>query len=513
MSELGLDRQGLLEYSMGYHGRVILADLVKQIPGAKCNGDARIVARGIAYDSRKVRPGDIFVAVKGSEQDGHKYIGDAISRGAVAVVAQENIMDIHSVPVVNVPDSRRALSRLASVYYDWPQEELVLVGITGTNGKTTTSYLIECILQEAGFSPAVIGTVNYRYMDTTCPAPVTTPESLDLMRSFRKVVDMGASHGIVEVSSHALEQGRVADCNFKVGVFTNLSRDHLDYHKTMGAYFKAKSILFKELLRNGEHGESRAVVNGDSPYGKRLADLCLAPVVFYGVKGPWEVSARDVQVGGGGLTGRLVTSQGETDFSCPLLGEFNLYNVLAATATSLCLGIPLDSVVQGLARVTHVPGRLEPIDSPSGIRVVVDYAHTPDALENAIRALRSLTQGRIITVFGCGGDRDKGKRPQMGRIGTDLSDLAIITSDNPRTEDPLSIIKDILRGVGEAKEGIHYLVEPDREKAIELAIKEATQEDLVLIAGKGHEDYQIIGTQKRYFDDREVAKRLLAKKE
>ena len=497
---------------MEYKRSLNLVELIKHVPNARCTGDGGVIVTGVAYDSRKVKQGDMFVALKGSARDGHNYIKDAVSRGAVAVVVQENMAQSPSVPVVYVPNSRRALATLASAYYDWPQKKLVLIGITGTNGKTTTSYLIESILQAAGLRPGVIGTINYRYMDSTCPAPVTTPESLDLMRSFRKILDMGATHGVVEVSSHALDQGRVAECSFDVGVFTNLTRDHLDYHGSMEAYFKAKSILFSKLLKNGKADRTRAVINGDSAYGKKLAAVSTGPVSFYGVKGQWDVTARKVVVDSRGLRGRLVTPAGEVDFSCPLLGKFNLYNVLAAAATTVSLGLPLGAVVKGLINVSHVPGRLEPIDSPLGITVVVDYAHTPDALENVIRTLRGLTQGRIITVFGCGGDRDKGKRPQMGQIAVSLSDLTIITSDNPRTENPLSIIRDIVKGITQGKEGTEYLVEADREKAIEAAIKKAAKGDFVLIAGKGHESYQIVGSEKRYFDDREVAMRVLAEK-
>lgn len=496
---------------MEYSKSVVLADLVRELPEAEYTGEMGTIISGISYDSRKVRPGDIFVALKGSAQDGHDYIRDAVARGAVAVVAQRGSDKQVSVPVVSVPDPRRALARLAAVYYDWPQNKLSLVGITGTNGKTTTTYLVESILRQAGLNPAVIGTVNYRYMNMTCPAPVTTPESLDLMRAFRKVVDRGASHAIVEVSSHALAQGRVADCDFKVGVFTNLSRDHLDYHGSMESYFEAKSLLFTNLSKNKGGNPSAAVINADSPYGTKLAELVSVPVTFYGLESPCQVSARNVSVEKGGMKGRLVTPAGEMDFFCPLIGRFNLYNVLAATATSLCLGVSLASVVKGLSHVGRVPGRVEPVNNNLAITVVVDYAHTPDALEKVLRDLRPLTRGRVITVFGCGGDRDKGKRPEMGQIAVSMSDFVVITSDNPRTENPLSIIQDIIEGVTQVTGGAPYIVEPDREKAIQMAIDEAREGDLVLIAGKGHEDYQIIGSEKRHFDDREVAERFLTR--
>jgi len=512
MSRLGLGHQGHPEHCEQYTRSMTLADLVRHLPGAKCIGDMGVPITGISYDSRAIKRGEIFVALRGSAQDGHEYIADAVARGARAVVAERSPVEHIPVPMILVGDSRAALARLASVYYEWPQRQLSLIGITGTNGKTTTTYILEAILAEAGQSPAVIGTINYRYGNMACPAPVTTPESLDLMRSLRKVVDSGATHALVEVSSHALSQGRVADCRFRVGVFTNLSRDHLDYHDSMESYFQAKSLLFTTLVED-EQGRGAAVINADSPYGHRLAEIAEVPVTFYGLKKRCQVTATDVNMGKGGLNATLITPQGKMKVSCSLVGRFNLYNVLAATATSLCLDIPLEAISKGLSRIRGVPGRAELISNKLGITVVVDYAHSPDALEKVLGDLRPLAQGRVITVFGCGGDRDKGKRPEMGSIAVTMSDMVVITSDNPRTEDPLSIIQDIVQGVCRTQAGGRYVIEPDREKAIELAIGEARQGDLVLIAGKGHEDYQMVGRQKRHFDDREIAAKILAREE
>ncbi|RLB86704.1 MAG: UDP-N-acetylmuramoyl-L-alanyl-D-glutamate--2,6-diaminopimelate ligase, partial [Deltaproteobacteria bacterium] len=413
--------------------------------------------------------------------------------------------------VIKVPDSRKALARLASVFFGWPQRKLDLIGITGTNGKTTTSYLVETIFEVAGLKPAVIGTINYRCGNTKCPAPVTTPESLDLMRAFTKAAKMGATHAVVEVSSHALDQGRVSDCRFKVGVFTNLSRDHLDYHGSMEDYFQAKSLLFTELLGDTQDSGSVAVINVDNPYGRRLAQMATTSIITYGLDGSCDVTVRDVDVSEEGIKGRLISPAGEKEVFCPLVGRFNLYNTLAAVSCALCLDIPLEAILEGLSSIVSIPGRLETVKNSAGITVLVDYAHTPDALEKVLRDLRSVARKRIITVFGCGGDRDKGKRPEMGRIAVAMSDLVVITSDNPRTEDPQLIVEDIIKGAREVKGGASYMVELDREKAIEAALSRAGKGDVVLIAGKGHEDYQIVGTQKRPFDDRKVAAQILAR--
>jgi len=491
--------------------KVPLAELLRQLPEAELKGEMGTSVCGISYDSRKVKPGFLFVALKGSACDGHLYVGDAIEKGASSLVVQEDIGQDPCIPVIKVPDSRRALARIASVYYEWPQKRLQLIGITGTNGKTTTSYILEAILREAGLKPAVIGTVNYRYESLVCPAPVTTPESLDLMKGLKKVADMGATHAVVEVSSHALDQGRVTECLFRVGVFTNLSRDHLDYHGSMEDYLQAKSLLFTEHLESRNGNDSKAVINMDSPYGRRLAQMTKATVVSYGLNRACDFTAHNVVISRDGLSGKLVYPGGEERFSCPLIGRFNLYNILAAVAASFCLGVPMELILKGVPSVGSVPGRLEPVKNNSGITVLVDYAHTPDALEKVLQDLRSVAPKRIITVFGCGGDRDRGKRPEMGRIAVSMSDFVVITSDNPRTEDPQLIVEDILKGAKEVTGGAPYMVELDREKAIEAALARADKGDLVLIAGKGHEDYQIVGSQKRPFDDRKVAARILAR--
>jgi len=470
---------------------------------------------GVAYDSRLVGPGFLFVALRGHREDGHRYIRNAVKRGASAVVAE----DIEGLPEgvagVRVPDSRRALSKIALRFYENPFEGLTVIGVTGTNGKTTTTYLLESVLESAGARPGVLGTVNYRYGGKRFPAPVTTPESLDIMRFAREMADEGVTHVIMEVSSHALDQGRTRDCPFKVAVFTNLSRDHLDYHQSMEGYFKAKSCLFCDLP--GKGSGATAVINLDDPRGVDLLSMTRAAVLTYGFNERCDVRVESVHTDRAGLSLRLVTPAGEGEIRSPLLGDFNVYNIMAASAAALALGVSLESVVEGVEALKTVPGRLEPVPNSSGLVIVVDYAHTPDALTKSLEALRTHVQGRIITVFGCGGDRDKGKRFDMGFAAGKGSEVVFVTSDNPRTEDPLSIVEAAERGVVESglekkawpcedlsRRGV-YFTEVDRREAIRKAIRLARREDLVLITGKGHEDYQIVGTERRPFSDQEEA--------
>ena len=496
---------------------MILGELVKGMSHYELSGDPEQPINGLAYDSRQVKPGNLFVALRGHEQDGHDYLRHALEKGAVALVGESFPGIGENVNRVRVKDSREALSKLSVLFYDHPFEGLNLIGITGTNGKTTTSYLLESILSTAGAKPGVVGTINYRYGGKTYPAPVTTPESLDLMRFIREMADDGVTDVIMEVSSHALDQKRTEGCPFRVAIFTNLSRDHLDYHHTMEAYFKAKSLLFSNLTKNGKGKENTAILNKDDPKGDELAALTQAKVMTYGIRAVCDVGVETIRADKAGLKGKLKTPRGERMFQSPLIGEVNVYNILAAVAAALALDITLDRVVEGIENLERVPGRLEPVDNPRGLTILVDYAHTPDALLNAITDVRPLVEGKLITVFGCGGDRDKGKRAEMGYVAGENSDLVFITSDNPRSEEPMSIIEQIEKGAkksGMKKLERHaskrgrtkgYLMEVDRETAIRQAISEAEKEDLILIAGKGHEDYQIVGGERRHFDDREVA--------
>ena len=494
-----------------------LGKLLEGLPDYDLDGHRELEIKGLGYDSRRIQAGDMFVAIRGYSQNGHDYLNDAIRNGAVALVAEEFRESYGGASKILVPDSREALSKLATRFYENPCSEVELIGITGTNGKTTTSYIIESILSAAGARPGVIGTINSRFQGKSRPSPVTTPESLDLMRLIREMKDEGATHVVMEVSSHALDQGRTAGCPFRVALFTNFTRDHLDYHNTMEKYFSAKACLFRALQENGRKGV--AVINMDDPRGEELASICDTEVLTYGLDRKWDFSADSISTDRTGLKARLITPYGNAEISSSLIGRINLYNILAATAAASSLGIDLDRIVEGIKSLRTVPGRLELVENKKGLTVVVDYAHTPDALLKAQETLRPLTEGRLITLFGCGGDRDKGKRYEMGLVAGENSDIVIITSDNPRSEDPESIVRQIEKGVQSSgltmaewstsiglKEPA-YFIEVDRHRAIEKAISMANKKDLVLIAGKGHEDYQIIGQGKRFFDDRkEVAR-------
>jgi UDP-N-acetylmuramoyl-L-alanyl-D-glutamate--2,6-diaminopimelate ligase len=494
-----------------------LSKLLETIPIFSLDGNGGLEVEGLAYDSRKVQPGDLFVAIRGHSQNGHDYLDEAVSNGAVALVAEEFRAFYEKVSKVRVPDSREALSKIAARFYEEPYNEMDIIGITGTNGKTTISYMLESILLAAGAKPGVIGTINSRFKGKSTPSPVTTPESLDLMRLLREMADEGATHVVLEVSSHALDQKRIGDCPFRVAVFTNFSRDHLDYHNTMEEYFYAKSLLFRGLGRGEGSKKATAVINMDDPMGEVLASITSARVLTYGLEEKRDFSADSISSDKSGLGARLITPVGKAKISSSLIGLINIYNILAAAAACFSLGIGLDSIVQGIEELKNVPGRLELVENKKGLTVVVDYAHTPEALLKVQQALRPMTEGRLITLFGCGGDRDKGKRHEMGVLAAENSDILIITSDNPRTEDPESIIREIEEGVRKCglsraqwsesgPESPAYLVEVDRGKAIAKAVSMADQKDLILIAGKGHEDYQIVGREKRSFDDRkEVA--------
>ena len=486
-----------------------IKDLIEGMTIRDFQGDPDTEISDIAYDSRLVKPGGLFVAIRGSRQNGHAYVGDAVSRGAVAVVGEHPVSGVPAgrsdrLAVIRVPDARRALSRLAARFFDRPFKNLRMIGITGTNGKTTSAYLLESILTAAGRRPGVIGTINYRFAGQILEAPVTTPESLDLMRILRRMADRGTTDVIMEVSSHSLDQGRVRDCPFEAAVFTNLSRDHLDYHQTMEAYFEAKARLFSPLPEERTAGPEKAVINRDDPMGQELIRRARGKVVTYGMSQGGDIRAEEVHVSLSGIRARLITPAGDRDIRSSLIGAHDIYNMMAAAGAAWALHIDLDAIKSGIGRLKGVPGRLEMVKNRRGLAVVVDYAHTPDALLKALKAVRLLTRGRVITVFGCGGDRDRGKRREMGCIAGMWSDRVLITSDNPRTEDPAAIASEIEAGVLES--GIaHCVLDLDRKSAIRQAIAMAQKGDLVLIAGKGHETYQIIGSEKRPFDDRVVA--------
>ena len=487
----------------------------------RVTGNTGVEILGLYYDSRKVASGGLFFALRGAAVDGHSFLTQAVRAGAAALVVEDDAGIPEGVTTVTVRDARLAMSRMAAAFYRHPTDGVPLIGITGTNGKTTTTYLLEAMLEKAGIPAAVLGTINYRFRGNVFASPHTTPESVDLQKTLRQLIDLGARAVVMEVSSHALEQRRVDGCRFDAGIFTNLTRDHLDYHHDMDSYLASKQRLFTELLApDREKPVRHAVVNIDDPMGERIAGSAACPVITYGLIQDAAVSAKDVVFSTSGISGTLRSPEGAVPFSSRLLGRFNLYNILSAAAAAHALGVPLDIISSGIADHGKVEGRLERVENDRQVTVLVDYAHTGDALENVLKTLLELEPRRIITVFGCGGDRDRGKRPIMGEIAGRYSDLAIITSDNPRTEEPAAIIEEVRGGIlplalreyaesdfstGISEKGFVRI--ESRREAIRLAARIAGPGDIVLIAGKGHEDYQIIGTEKHHFDDREEAER------
>ncbi|KYC43134.1 UDP-N-acetylmuramoyl-L-alanyl-D-glutamate--2,6-diaminopimelate ligase [Scytonema hofmannii PCC 7110] len=466
--------------------------------------DAEI--QGLKTNSHACGAGDLFIGMPGTRVDGGDFWPSAIASGAVAAVISSQAIQKHPPTpescVIAAEDMIKACAQLASTFYDYPGQKLKLVGVTGTNGKTTTTHLIEHFLNQANLSTALMGTLYTRWKDFLQTAVHTTPFAVELQQQLASAINAGNDYGVMEVSSHALAQGRVMGCQFEVGVFTNLTQDHLDFHRDMEDYFAAKALLFSPNYLKG-----RGVINADDSYGQRLiASLNSEQVWSYSVSDRnANLWMSDLNYEPNGVSGTLHTPKGEVAFRSPLVGQFNLENLLAAVGAGLHLGLDLQLVASAITEFPGVPGRMErvQISSQQDISVIVDYAHTPDSLENLLKASRPFIPGKMICVFGCGGDRDRTKRPKMGRIAADLSDVAIVTSDNPRTEEPEKILQDILAGIPET---VNPIVIGDRATAIRTAILQAEPGDGVLLAGKGHEDYQILGTEKIHFDDREHAR-------
>lgn len=477
-----------------------LSDLLHDVTARGPEGLETAVT-GIAYRSDRVRAGDAFFCIAGFAHDGHDFAMDAVLRGAVAVVGTREVPGL-GVPEVMVDDPRVALAHAAAVLFGEPSRRLSVVGITGTNGKTTTTYLLDSVLRAAGMTTGVIGTVGTRVAGEVLPASRTTPESRDLQETLARMVDAGVGAVAMEVSSHAIDLHRIDAVRFAVAAFTNLSQDHLDYHRTLEEYFGVKARLFEDMPAAGR------VVNVDDEYGRRLA-ACADTTWTVGRSPDATVRAEGVRLSADGSIFALVAPAGTAEVRLPLAGDFNVSNALIAAACAFALGIGLEDVVRGLEEAPQVPGRLERVDAGQPFSVLVDYAHTPDGLAKAIAAVRGFTPGRVITVFGCGGDRDPEKRPLMGAIAGRLSDTAVVTSDNPRTEDPVGIILQIEDGM--AGTGAERIIEVDRRRAIVLALGMAKAGDSVLIAGKGHEDYQVFADRTVHFDDREIAREELSR--
>jgi UDP-N-acetylmuramoyl-L-alanyl-D-glutamate--2,6-diaminopimelate ligase len=491
-----------------------LAGLIRGLPTINILGSIDRNIREIVYDSRKSNLETLFVAMPGQNWNGEVFIKDAIAKGATAFITQVpldslNKLELKSrdVTALCVEDSRKALSIVSANFYDHPSEHLALTGITGTNGKTTTAYILEALFRGRGTRTGVIGTINYHYSDKELSAPITTPESLDLNRILGEMLKENIKNCFLEVSSHALHQSRVHDMCFKAGIFTNLSRDHLDFHGDMESYKNAKKKLFLE-----NHIQWK-IFNIDDPVGKEFYECFKTNSFTTGIESNADFKAEEIVLTKADCRFTLKTPFGSGEIHSNLIGRHNVYNLLSATAGAMAQGISLEKIQEVSRQIQSIPGRFESIDNDQEFSVLVDYAHTEDALSKAISAAKTFTEGKLIVVFGCGGDRDKGKRKSMGQAVINEADFSIITSDNPRTEDPEEIVKDILQGIPAlVQQGDDYLTIINREEAIEYAICLAEKNDLVLIAGKGHENYQILETKTIHFDDREIARSALRKR-
>jgi UDP-N-acetylmuramoyl-L-alanyl-D-glutamate--2,6-diaminopimelate ligase len=478
-----------------------LRELLTYLVNYEMDIEANPEITSIEMDSRKAGKGCLFVCIEGLIFDGHDFAETAAKNGASAILAERDLNV--NVPVIKVNDSKKAMAIIADAFYGHPSQQMHLIGITGTNGKTTTSHLIEKVFRESGKRTGMIGTIEMKIKDQSYKVANTTPDSLFLQNAFHKMKEEDVEVAVMEVSSHALVQGRVWGCDFNIAVFTNLTQDHLDYHKNMEEYQFAKSLLFSQMGNTYYSSDKKvAVLNNDDPASEMFKKVTSAQIVTYSIDNESDIRATNITVGSQGTSFTLQTPKGKREINLKLMGKFSVYNVLAAISTCLLSGIELDPIIAVLEEVTGVSGRFEPVIEGQDYTVIVDYAHTPDSLENVLRTIKEFAKGTITAIVGCGGDRDKTKRPLMARIAADLADAAIFTSDNPRTEDPLQILKEMEAGA----DVNNYVTIPDRKKAIEYAIERAKANDVILIAGKGHETYQIIGKEVLEFDDRVVAR-------
>lgn len=481
-----------------------LAKLIEGLEYEVLKGNLDVSINSINYDSRKVKDGDMFVCIKGFKSDGHNFIDAAINNGAKVIVCEDEADVKDGITLIKFKDTRKALAKIGAKYYDNPCDKLNIIGVTGTNGKTTTAFMIKNILESCNEKVGLIGTIANYIGDEKLETERTTPESLELQELFRNMVDKGVKYCVMEVSSHSLELDRVYGVDFEVGIFTNLTRDHLDFHKTFENYYKAKYKLFPR--------SKTSIVNIDDKYGVRITEDLqkenITNFITYGIKNKADIMAKNEKLENMDILFDLVTEDKKERVLLPIPGEYNIYNALGAISACKVLGISLEDIKEGLKHVV-VPGRCERAARGHKLpyEIIIDYAHTPDGLENILKTAREFTRGRLISVFGCGGDRDKVKRPQMGKIGTDLSDIAVITSDNPRSEEPDSIIDDIIVGIDKD----NYIRITNRHEGIEKAMEIAKEGDVIVIAGKGHETYQILNTGTIHFDEREVIEEILKK--
>ena len=452
-----------------------------------------IDVKGISYNSQNTKTGDVFVAIRGFKTDGHAYIKNAVEAGAVCVVCEEKCDDV-DVPQIVVENSRKTLGTMSRIFYNYPDKRIKLIGVTGTNGKTTVTYLVKSILEQAGYEVGLIGTNQNMIKDRVIPTERTTPEALELAELFSEMADNGCDYAIMEVSSHSLELDRVTAFTFEYGMFTNLTQDHLDFHGTMTEYLKAKTKLFGLC----EHG----IINADDEGGQLILKTELCPFTTYGIKSG-DVKAENIKMGINGVDFTV----GERNIFLGIPGKFSVYNALAAIALTKKIGIPERMIESALRRAEGVKGRMEIIPTGKNFTVIIDYAHTPDGMDNLLKAVKGFATGRVVVLFGCGGDRDRTKRPLMGKIAGKWADLCIVTSDNPRTEEPSAIIRDILPGVKETE--AEYVVVENRRDAIEFALSKARENDIIVLAGKGHETYQIFADKTIDFDERKIVGEIL----
>ncbi len=491
---------------------MLLKKLLENIKIKEIYGDYNMEIKGLSYDSRKIGNGYMFFALSGTHTDGAKFAEDAVSKGAVCIVSSLKIENCKVVNII-VEDIIKAMADIAAKFYDHPDKKLFIIGVTGTNGKTSITYMLESILKKLNIDIGVIGTITYRYANVVIDAPNTTPQSLDLFKMMADMAEAKIKYLIMEVSSHSLVLGRVLNIEFDAAVFTNLTQDHLDFHKNMNNYFDAKKMLFTGLSNNLKNNKKFAIINTDDFYGEKLfEDVNIkAEKISYSTKsktGALFACAEDIKLNSKESSFILKSCFGNCKITVNQIGMHNIYNMLAVFCICMAIGIEFDKIAENFKYITGAPGRLDRINSNKDFSVIVDYAHTDDALKNVISAIKNLSPSRIITVFGCGGNRDKTKRPLMAKTACSLSDYVFITSDNPREEDPVDIIKDVEQGAIQTNKN-NYKIVVDRKQAISEAIKFAKRGDVVLIAGKGHENYQIIGTKKIHFDDKEIALEVL----
>lgn len=476
-----------------------LKELLKDLNYEIIKGSDEIEINNIQYDSRKINEGDLFFAIQGYSTDGHKYIAAAVEKGAVVVIYDKDIDTLPKCTMIKVEDSRKAMALISSNYYGNPKNKFKVIGVTGTNGKTTSTFMIKSILEEAGYKVGLLGTIANYIGNKKLHSDRTTPESLEIHKLFKDMVDEGVDYCVMEVSSHSLYLDRVYGINFSQAIFTNLTQDHLDFHKTFENYYQAKLLLFKN--------SKNSIINADDEYGKKVYNDAKGNKLTYSIEEKSNLKAENIRMHSRGVQFTINYEGKEAEINMHIPGRYNIQNALGSALACLNEGIDLEVIKRGFENMSGVPGRCEIVTKNYnlGYDIIVDYAHTPDGLENILKTAREFTNGRLISVFGCGGDRDKTKRPIMGKIGTELSDISIITSDNPRSEEPSAIIEDIKNGI----EKDNYIVVANRREAIKKAMEIAKKDDMIVVAGKGHEDYQILKDKTIHFDEREIIKEII----